>query len=556
MASHAPIRNLRTHAVENQPPPLDPYDPWTGDTALREALVREGAAWAQARCAALGRVVGSEEVVAMGHDANRHVPELKTFDRFGQRIDEVEYHPSYHALMKLAVGHEIPSLPWSHPKPGAHVAHAALGFLLTQAECGVMCPMAMTYAVVPALRHQPEIAEEWIPRALSTEYDGRCIPAAQKKGATFGMAMTEKQGGSDVRANSTRAVPEGKAGPAQPYRLTGHKWFCSAPMSDVFLTLAHTDAGLSCFLVPRFLPDGTRNRFLIQRLKNKLGNRSNASAEIEYDDTWGQMVGEDGRGVPTIIEMVHHTRLDAAGAPVAMLRQSLTQAIHHAQHRSAFGKRLADQPLMKNVLADLAVEVEAGIALSMRVARSFDEGVHDAGAAALGRLATAVTKYWLNKRAPQAIYEALECHGGAGYIEESILPRLYREAPLNSIWEGSGNVICLDVLRAIRRDPGCLDAVLAEIELGVSDCRPLADKLAAIKAIVSKPDTLEVSARRLVEAMAIALQGSLLVRNAPEAVADAFVGSRLHPDGGHAYGTLAPGAKLDAILDRAQPQRG
>lgn len=549
MASRDPISTLRTHEVKNQPPPLDPYDPWAGDAALQEAVAREGAGWATDRCAKLSTVVGSEEVVKLGHDANKHVPELKAFDRYGHRVDEVEYHPSYHQLMGLAIEHGLPSLPWAEPKPGAHVAHAALCYLFTQAETGVLCPMAMTYAVVPALWHQPDVAETWIPRVLSTEYDGRCIPASEKTGATFGMAMTEKQGGSDVRANSTRAVPEDKPGPGKAYRLTGHKWFCSAPMSDAFLTLAHTDNGLTCFLVPRFLPDGTRNNFLIQRLKNKLGNRSNASSEIEYDNTWAVMVGEEGRGVPTIIEMVHHTRLDASVAPVAMVRQALSQAIHHAQHRSAFGKRLADQPLMHNVLADLALEVEAGIALVMRVARSFDEG------GAFSRVATAVCKYWLNKRAPGAVYEALECHGGAGYIEESIMPRLYREAPLNSIWEGSGNVICLDVLRAMTRTPESIDAVLAEIAAGTSDHPPLADALDTIKDMLSRPADLEVSARRFVEAMALALQGSLLVRHAPSAVADAFVATRLGGDGYHAYGTLPPGTDTATIIERAAPQR-
>ena len=555
MVSRDPISTLRTHEVKNQPPPLDPYDPWAGDAALQEAVDREGAGWATDRCAKLSTVLGSEDVVKAGHDANKHVPELKIFDRYGHRIDEVEYHPSYHQLMGLAIEHALPSLPWSEPKPGAHVAHAALCYLFTQAETGVLCPMAMTYAVVPALWHQPDVAETWIPRVLSTEYDGRCIPASEKKGATFGMAMTEKQGGSDVRANSTRAVPEDKPGPGKPYRLTGHKWFCSAPMSDAFLTLAHTDNGLTCFLVPRFLPDGTRNNFLIQRLKNKLGNRSNASSEIEYDNTWGVMVGEEGRGVPTIIEMVHHTRLDASVAPVAMVRQALSQAIHHAQHRSAFGKRLADQPLMHNVLADLALEVEAGIALVMRVARSFDEGGKDSGAAAFSRVATAVCKYWLNKRAPGAVYEALECHGGAGYIEESIMPRLYREAPLNSIWEGSGNVICLDVLRAMKRTPDSIDAVLAEIAAGTSDHPPLADALDTIKDMLSRPADLEISARRFVEAMALALQGSLLVRNAPSAVADAFIATRLGGDGYRAYGTLPPGTDTATIIERAAPQR-
>ena len=555
MASHAPITNLRTHTVQNQPPPLDPYDAWSGDPALQEALVREGGGWASDRCAELGALVGSESVVAMGRQANESAPTLKTFDRWGQRVDEVEFHPSYHELMTLAFGHGLHALPWSTPKAGAHVAHAALGLLFTQAEAGVLCPVAMTYACVPALRNQPDVASEWVERVLSTTYDPRCIPAADKHGATIGMAMTEKQGGSDVRANTTKARPEGRTGGGESYRLTGHKWFCSAPMSDAFLTLAQTDKGLSCFLVPRFLPDGERNRFFIQRLKDKLGNRSNASSEIEYDDTWAQMVGEDGRGVPTIIEMVHHTRLDAAGAPIGLLRQALSQAIHHTRHRSAFGRVLADQPLMKNVLADLALEVEAGIALQMRVARSFDEGPHDASAAAFGRLATAAAKYWLNKRAPQAIYEALECHGGAGYVEESILPRLYREAPLNSIWEGSGNVICLDVLRAMRRDPGCIEAVLNEIELGASDCAPLTDSVARIKTMLGGADALEANARRLVESIAVALQGSLLVRSAPTAVADAFVSSRLLEDRGHAYGTLPSGCALDTIIERAAPQR-
>jgi putative acyl-CoA dehydrogenase len=555
MPTRDPITTLPTHQVENQVPPLHDYDLYLGDPALREAVAREGASWAEDRLRALGREAGSEEMIALGFAANAHDPVLHTFDRWGRRIDEVEFHPSYHELMRRAIAHRIPSLPWVEPRPGAHVAHAALGFLFTQAETGVLCPMAMTYAVVPALAHQPDVAEVWRPRALSAEYDGRCIPAHEKRGATFGMAMTEKQGGSDVRANTTRARPEGKAGPGQAYRLTGHKWFCSAPMSDAFLTLAQTDRGLSCFLVPRFLPDGTRNRFFLQRLKDKLGNRSNASSEVEYDDTWAQLLGEEGRGVPTIIEMVHHTRLDAAGAPVAMMRQALSQAVHHATHRRAFGKRLIDQPLMRGVLADLALEVEAGIVLGFRVARAFDEAGRDAQAAAFSRIGTAVAKYWLNKRAPPHVVECLECLGGAGYIEESMMPRLYREAPLNGIWEGSGNVICLDVLRAMHRDPACLPALLAEVGDVAAQDRRLGAKLAELQAGMREPDALQVRARWLTEELAVLLSAALLVKHAPTPIADAYIVGRLQGTRG-VYGTLPPGVDLDLLIERATPAAG
>lgn len=544
MTRAAPISELRTHTVENQPPTLEPYDPWDGDVALREAVTREGAGWATGRAAKLAEVVGSERVVALGHEANRVPPRLRPFDRFGHRIDEVEFHPAYHELMSLAIGHGVPSIAWTEDRPGGHVAHAALCHLFTQAETGVLCPMAMTYAVVPALRRQPEVAALWEPRVLSTEYDGRFVPAEDKPGATFGMAMTEKQGGSDVRANTSRAVADGEA-----WRLHGHKWFCSAPMSDAFLTLANCDAGLSCFLVPRFLPDGTRNRFFIQRLKDKLGNKSNASSEIEYDWTWAVGVGEPGRGVRTILDMVHHTRLDASVAPAAMMRHALTQAVHHARHRKAFGKRLWEQPLMRSVLADLTLEVEAATALVMRVARSFDEMGSDEGAAAFGRIATPVTKYWLNKRAPGHVVEALECLGGAGYVEESIMPRLYREAPLNGIWEGSGNVICLDVLRAMGREPACFEALRAEIEL--ADDPRIAAALDGIDALARSKEGLEPAARHFVERMAVTLQASLLIRHAPAAVADGFCATRLEGGGGQAYGALPSGIDCDAILERA-----
>jgi putative acyl-CoA dehydrogenase len=547
MPTHEPITHLPTHDVTNQPPALEDYNLFDGDPAIREALAREGGAWAAPACHALGADLGTAQTFAWGHDANRFPPELRTFDRWGRRIDEVDFHPTYHQLMDLAMRHRVATLPWIERRMGSTPAQVALGYMFTQVEAGVLCPITMTYAVVPALQHEAAVAEEWMPRILASAYDPRCIPAAEKRGVTFGMAMTEKQGGSDVRANTTRARPIGD----DAFLLTGHKWFCSAPMSDAFLTLAQTDRGLTCFLVPRFRPDGTRNNFFIQRLKNKLGNRSNASSEIEYVDTWARIVGEEGRGVRTIIDMVHHTRLGAAMAPAGMMRQAVAQAVHHCRHRSAFGKRLVEQPLMRNVLADLALEVEAGVMLCMRVARAFDEAQHDEQAARFSRLATAVAKYWLNKRCPGHVYEALECHGGAGYIEESILPRLYREAPLNSIWEGSGNVICLDVLRAMGRDPAVVEAVLAEVEPAARDDRHIASALDRVRGELRDIEHIESRARRFTEGLAKLLQAALLRRYAPQAIADAFVVGRLAQDAGSAYGTLPPGVDLDLLIDRA-----
>jgi putative acyl-CoA dehydrogenase len=537
-----------THAVENQAPPLVDYNVFDADHALVAALRREGGAWAEDRVRDFGGLCGSERSIALGFQANRNPPLLHTHDRYGHRIDEVEFHPAWHELMQIGIEAELHALPWNDPRPGAHVARAAMNYLFHQVESGVGCPITMTFAGVPALRKQPGIAGEWVGRLTSKHYDPRFIPAEHKRGALMGMAMTEKQGGSDVRANSTRARAIAGGGPAGAYLLVGHKWFCSAPMCDAFLTLAQTDAGLSCFLVPRWLPDGTRNRLYIQRLKDKLGNRSNASSEIEYCDTWCRMVGEEGRGVPTIIEMVNHTRLDCVIGSAGLMRQALAQAMHHAAYRRAFGKRLIDHPQMQNVLADLCIESQAATMLMMRLARAYDESPMRAEQRPFARIATAVSKYWVCKRAPEVVVEALECHGGAGYVEESILPRLFREAPLNSIWEGSGNVMCLDVLRAIEREPESLDAFLAEVHGAKGGDRRLDRFVARIENELADRTQLEFRARRLVECMALALQGSLLVQHADGILADAFCASRLDGDHGHAFGTLPPSVDVQRII--------
>ena len=554
MAHREPIATLATHEVTNQPPPLGDYNTYESDPALREALHREGAAWAEAAISDLAGVTGSERARELGHIANRHAPELVTHDRFGRRIDEVVFHPAYHELMAIGISHRVPSIAWTETRHGGHVAHAAMQYILTQAEAGVCCPMAMAYAAIPTLRHHRELAAEWEPRLLSTQYDPRCVPAAEKAGVTIGMAMTEKQGGSDVRANTTLAEPDGGAPDA--FVLTGHKWFCSAPMSDAFFTLAQTANGLSCFFVPRWRPDGTRNAFHIQRLKDKLGNRSNASAEIEYCDTHAILVGEEGRGVATIIEMVQLTRLDATAAPAGMMRQAVVMAVHHTSHRTAFQKLLSQQPMMRHVLADLVLESEAATALAMRAARAVDEAPRNEQARLLARTVVAAAKYWINKRLPNLVYEAMECHGGAGYVEDSHLPRLYREAPLNSIWEGSGNIICLDVLRALQREPGTADAFFAEAETARGADLRLDQALDRLRDRLAPDRTAEETARRLVEDMAVTLQGSLLVRHAPAEVADAFCASRLAGDWGRTHGTLAAGTASDAIIARARLDAG
>jgi putative acyl-CoA dehydrogenase len=544
-----------THEVLNQPPPLAGYDLYDADPVLAEALHREGAGWATERVRALGVLAGTPEAIAWGEAADASPPVLRTHDRYGRRVDEVEFHPAWHRLLATAVEHGLHASPWRDPRPGAQVARAAGFHLWTQVEAGHGCPVSMTFAAVPALRASPELAAVWEPKLTAPAYDPVLAPVADKAGALCGMAMTEKQGGSDVRANTTRAAPAGDG----EWRLTGHKWFCSAPMSDAFLVLAQAPAGLSCFLVPRVLPDGRRNGFHLQRLKDKLGNRANASAEVELDGAAGWLVGEPGRGLAAILEMVNHTRLDCVVGSAALMRQAVAQATHHAAHRSAFGRRLADQPLMTNVLADLAVESEAATLLAMRVAGAFDRAAGDPAEAALRRLATAVAKYWVCKRAPAVAAEALECLGGNGYVEESGMPRLYREAPLNSIWEGAGNINSLDVLRVLARQPDGLAALLDEVAPARA-AEPRLDRAAAAVerelATAAGPVGLQAGARRLVERLAVLLQGALLVRHGHPAVADAFCASRVAGDHGAAFGTLPTGLDLPAIVDRATPKVG
>ncbi len=554
----------QTHTVFNQAPPLENVDVFSTNTPLVEAVEREGAGWVTERASALGRFVGEKDGVGgspieWGRLANENKPVLHTFDRYGHRIDEVEFHPAWHQLMRMGVEHELHSLPWTSEEPFAHTARAALYMTAMQAEAGFCCPITMTFAVVPALRAQPELAAEWEPLVTSTSYDPRSIPASEKGSAIAGMAMTEKQGGSDVRANTTVARALNGGGAGAEYEIVGHKWFCSAPMSDLFLVLAQTDDGLSCFLLPRILPDGSRNAFHIQRLKDKLGNHSNASSEVEFHGAWARMVGEPGRGVPTIIEMVGHTRLDCVIGAAAGMRSGVVSATHHAAHRSAFGKLLIDQPLMRNVLADLCVESEATTALAMRLARAYDEAHADADAGEdasdaqlFKRLATAVGKFWSCKRAPNHAFESLECLGGAGYVEESGMPRLYREAPLASIWEGSGNVMSLDVLRALTRSPRSLEVFFDEVEQARGADARLDARVGALKSQFSEPETLETRARRVVEGMALCLQGSLLVRHGAPAVADAFCASRLAGDAGLEYGTLPAGVDFEAIIERSR----
>jgi len=534
-----------THEVVNQPPPLVDYDV-AGDAALTEAAAREGAGWALDDLHRLGRLAGTAEPQRWADEANRYEPRLRSHDRYGHRIDEVEFHPSWHRLMDVAVGEGMAAAPWADPRPGAHVARAAAVFTWNQVEAGHTCPITMTYAAVPALRNAPALAAAYEPLLASRVYDPGLRAPLTKRGLLAGMGMTEKQGGSDVRANTTTATPAAADG---SYRLRGHKWFTSAPMCDLFLVLAQAPGGLSCFLLPRVLPDGTRNVFRIQRLKDKLGNRSNASSEPEFDDTVAWLVGEEGRGVRTIIEMVSVTRLDCTIGSAAGMRAALAQAIHHARHRSAFGAPLAGQPLMRNVLADLAVESEAATALALRLAGALDRDEHD-----FRRLATAVGKFWVCKRQPAVVGEALECLGGNGYVEDSGMPRLYRDAPLNSIWEGSGNVQALDVLRAWRREPDSLEAFLAEVGAAAGADRRLDDAVTGLKGHLADSADVQGQARRVVERMALVLQGSLLVRYAPAAVADAFCASRLAGDWGHAFGSLPRGVDTAAIVERAAPR--
>ncbi|MGZ3406636.1 MAG: acyl-CoA dehydrogenase family protein [Polyangia bacterium] len=538
----------RTHEVINQSTPLVDYDVFGADRALGDAVRREGAEWAIDRLHAIGKLAGGE-AIAWGVHANKYTPELRAFDRFGHRVDEVEYHPSWHLLMRAGVADGLHASPWRDPRPGAHVARAAAFYTLTQAEAGFGCPISMTYSGVPALRSTPALAATWEPRLTSLQYDPRNRPAADKQGAICGMAMTEKQGGSDVRANSTRATKKG-----DHWELVGHKWFCSAPMCDVFLMLAQTERGLSCFLVPRWRPDGVKNAMHLQRLTDKMGNRSNASSEIELDGAFAELVGEEGRGVPPNLEMVSHTRLDCCIGAAAGMRFGVAQALHHASHRAAFGKRLVDHALMQNVLADLAIESEAATATMARLARAYDEAQTNPDARRFARLATAVCKYWLCKRAPAHAAEALECFGGNGYVEESLMPRLYRDAPLNGIWEGSGNVICLDVLRAMQKDPPSVQLFFDECLLARGEKR-IERAVGELQRELGEIEDIEGRARRVVERMALTLQASLMVRSAPPELASAFLASRLDGDRGLAFGTLPRGTAFDTILERAAVAR-
>jgi putative acyl-CoA dehydrogenase len=556
-ATHAPLTGARgvphrTHEVTNQVPPLEDFDAFDQHRALVEGLRREGGDFAEDRAHALGRAAGDPEMLANGRLANEHPPVLRTHDRFGNRIDEVEYHPAYHELMRTSIAHELHALPWRERRRGAHVARAAMFIAFTRVDAGHMCPISMTYAVVPALGATPTLAEEWGPRLASTQYDPVLRRAADKPGALAGMAMTEKQGGSDVRANTTVAEPLDGAGPGAEYELVGHKWFCSAPMCDMFLVLAQAPAGLSCFLVPRVLDDGTRNGFELQRLKDKLGNRSNASSEVQFHGALGRLVGEEGRGVRTIIEMVNLTRLDCVLGSAGGMRFAVEQATHHAAHRSAFGRRLIDQPLMQNVLADLALESEAATAVGLRLARAFDAA--DEHEVAFRRLATAVSKFFICKRGPAHAAEALECLGGNGYVEDSGMPRLLREMPLASVWEGSGNVNALDVLRALGRTPEALDAFRAEVEQARGGDPRLDAALDELDGLFAEPETIELRARSVVSRLALVLQASLLVRHAPAQVADAFCAGRLGAGAEPTFGSLPAGLDLEAIVDRHRPR--
>ncbi|NWH09477.1 MAG: acyl-CoA dehydrogenase family protein [Alphaproteobacteria bacterium] len=538
MSALKPLDELDTHAVFNQPPPFEDVNLFTSDLALREAVARAGGAGHGARLVALGAKAGSAEAIQWGVEANRNIPVLETHDRYGHRIDEVRFHPAYHALMRMGLESGFASIAWTGEKAG-HVAHTAILMLAGQADSGTLCPMTMTYAAVPSLQAERAVAEEWVPRIQVGRYDPDFRPAHEKLGVTIGMAMTEKQGGSDVRANTTRAEPLAETG---WYRLAGHKWFCSAPMCDAFLTLAYAAGGLTCFLVPRWLGDGTRNAgFRVMRLKDKLGDRSNASSEIEYHGALAQRLGEEGRGVSTIIRMVQHTRLDCVAGSAQQMRAALAQALWHTAHRSAFQRRLIDQPAMANVLADLALESEAASTIAIRLAQAFDEDDP------VARLLTPIAKYWVCKRAPGHVYEAMEAHGGAGYVEAGPMPRLFRQSPLNAIWEGSGNVIALDVLRAMAREPEGIDAMQQFLAAqrgknGTYD--------AYVSAITFKGVT-EGSARQFVERLALAAQAAVLFAfESP--VADAFATLRLEARG-MAYGAFDAAVDARAIIARAMP---
>ncbi|HEU4625825.1 MAG TPA: isovaleryl-CoA dehydrogenase [Steroidobacteraceae bacterium] len=535
--------------MTNQSPDLVDYNLFTSHPALVEALAREGGSAAHERLANCGARFGTAEMFALGDAANRNPPVLKTVDRFGNRRDEVEFHPAWHELMRQLVAEGLHTGPWAQPEPGAHVARAAAYMLWAEVENGTQCPATMTYGAVPVLARQPNDFAEWLPRLLSREYDARRRPIHEKRGALIGMGMTEKQGGSDVRANTSRAAPVSVAGPGREYRLTGHKWFFSAPMCDGFLVLAQAAGGLSCFFMPRVLPDGTLNSFRLQRLKDKVGNRSNASSEIEFHEAACVLVGEEGRGVPTILEMGVYTRLDNAIGSTGIMHQCVAQAIHHCRYRRAFGRLLIDQPLMRNVLADLALECEAATVFTMRLARAFDRQ-QDEVEAALRRVLTPVAKYWICKRAPLVATEAMEVLGGNGYVEEGPIARRFREAPLNSIWEGSGNVMCLDVLRALSRDAPVMEALLGLLRKGQGKDPRYDRYVSGLASELTDSNEAEVRARRSTERIALAVQAAILLEHDSPA-AEAFLASRIARDAPGAFGTLPVGLNLGALIERA-----
>jgi putative acyl-CoA dehydrogenase len=530
----------------NQPPILENYNLFTSDEALKTAVEANGGAWNNERAAHFGEILGSAEILELGNLANRNTPVLKTHDRFGNRLDVVEFQPAYHELMRVSMENETHSLAWTSEKSGKYVARSALAFIKQQVDEGTSCPLTMTFAVVPSLKISPEIAAEWMPKVLSNQYDARFLPVNEKRGATFGMAMTEPQGGSDVRANITFAEKLNEQG---EYKITGRKWFCSAPMSDAFLVLAQTEKGLSCFLMPRFKPNGEKNSLYFQRLKDKLGNKSNASSEVEFHAADAKIIGEEGRGVANIMEMVRHTRLDCAVGSAGTLRRAVAESIHHCSYRKAFGKLLIEQPLMKNLLADLALESEAATALGFRLARGFDESEFSEEAKYFTRAATAIGKFWNCKRAVFAVGEALEVLGGNGYVEDSVLPRLYRDIPVNSVWEGSGNVQCLDVLRSMQKEPNSIETIFNELDKakGAND---FYDKFVLnLKDEFSNTESLEFRARIIVEKFALALQAGVLLLTAPDFVSEAFCVSRLSEKNLN-FGTLPVGVEAEKIIER------
>ncbi len=538
--------------AQNQVPALHNFNLYESDVALKTAVDHNGGGWNADSARRFGELLGRADTLELGNLANRHLPSLRTHDGFGNRLDSVDFHPAYHELMRISIQNGTHSLAWTSTEHGKYVARSALAFMKQQVDEGTSCPLTMTFAAVPSLTISAEIEREWLPLALSTEYDPRFLPANEKRGLTFGMAMTEPQGGSDVRANitvATRLTTQGE------YQITGRKWFCSAPMSDAFLVLAQTEKGLSCFLMPRFLPSGKKNTLYFQRLKDKLGNQSNASGEVEFHAAYAKIIGEEGRGVANIMEMVRHTRLDCAVGSAGTLRRAVAEGVHHCAHRHAFGKLLIDQPLMTNLLADLALESEAATALAFRLARGFDESLSNEQARYFTRTATAIGKYWNCKRAVTAMGELVEIIGGNGYVEESVLPRLYRDIPVNSIWEGSGNVQCLDVLRAIQKDPKSIDAIFVELDSAAGRHDFYDTFIQQVKNGFSNSENLEYRSRQIVEDFAVALQAAALLNTAPDYIANAFCTSRLANSRFVSFGTLPTGMDVAQIIRRASPHQ-